>query len=287
MTPGSFVGNSTPMPLGLFIGFPRISKRSKQKRNSPHRTNIAPPMSLGIFIGFPRTSKGSKQKRNSPHRTNSHKQPSNQAPPNRRKPAQAKKMQQWGKEGVKGANKGKGAWVGANGWGSMAKGKGKGGIWEGGWEQTEWGYSHDWWSGKGAGAKGWGAGWKGMGKANNWKNHGISCKEGWVSRQSRAQRRPTWKPWIGWGSWQGRFGKKGTEFGYRIKSTGKGKNGGSHQRKRNEGIVLGGGFNLYGSEGPDWIPKTSEDERDEKWQPGMKSEGRLLRVLSGRLSAES
>jgi hypothetical protein len=27
-------------------------------------------------------------------------------------------------------------------------------------------------------------------------------------------------------------------------------------------IVLGGGFNLYGSEGPDWIQKTSEDERD-------------------------
>ena len=43
---------------------------------------------------------------------------------------------------------------------------------------------------------------------------------------------------------------------------GKEKNGGSHQRKRNEGIILGGGFNLYGSEGPDWIPKTSEDERD-------------------------
>ena len=40
------------------------------------------------------------------------------------------------------------------------------------------------------------------------------------------------------------------------------KNGGSHQRKRDEGTVSGGGFNLDGSEGPEWIPKTSEDERD-------------------------
>ena len=87
-----------------------------------------------------------------------------------------------------------------------------------------------------------------------------------------------WSKESGKGAEKGKGGWTGSKGGGNIaKGMGKGgkigggkggmgwgltKNGGSHQRKRDEGTVSGGGFNLDGSEGPEWIPKTSEDERD-------------------------